>query len=246
MPRWKSARENFSLGLCVLSSSRPQPSSSVSTPSRSRKVVDDRDRAPFADEDRRRAEALLDRPRGGCDVRTVERHDDARARRGSRSAPSRCPAGSGLSRNCFSAAAIFCGILVRHQAEAELRAGSRRQHRLGRLRPGSRSQRPLMSNVGRAQRRSSVVKPSSPASRSTPSLLLELRLRRTAARRTAARSASVSGSDVVVEAGHLDAAVGRRSARRASWQSALAGLVTAPPNVPECRSCFGPVSRSSK
>ena len=52
--------------------------------------------------------------------------------------------------------------------------------------------------------------------------------------------------DVVVKAGHLHPAVANPRAPPSCGTSALAGLVTPPPNVPECRSCFGPVSRSSK
>ena len=78
MPRWKSARQNFSLGLCVLSSSRPQPNSKRIDSQQFVKGRHDRNRAPFAHEDRLAAEALLDRPRGGRHVGAVQRHDHAR------------------------------------------------------------------------------------------------------------------------------------------------------------------------
>ena len=90
-------------------------------------------RAPFANEDGVRAKALLDRPRGGGDVRTVERHDDARgavrrdhfhldARRAQR-----------FSRYSRVAAMILCGILIGHQSKAELRAGFGGNRRLAHL-----------------------------------------------------------------------------------------------------------------
>ena len=79
-----------------------------------------------------------------------------------------------------------------------------------------------MSQVGRAHLRSSVVKPASPKSSGTPSLfamgfVVEGKLR------PHLRSWSVSGADVVVEAGDVHPAVGVWSVARSS-QRALAGL----------------------
>ena len=48
--------------------------------------------------------------------------------------------------------------------------------------------------------------------------------------------------DVVVKAGDLHAALFIVQRARSFAQSALAGLATAPPNTPLCRSCFGPRS----
>ena len=97
MPRWKSARENFSFGLCVLSSFWPQPSSSVSAPRTRGECGDDRDRAPFADEDRPRAEARLDRRAAALQDRGSRAAPRRPARRGDRPAPSRMPGGSSSS-----------------------------------------------------------------------------------------------------------------------------------------------------
>ena len=80
--RWRadaaveSARLNFSFGLWVLSSSRPQPSSSTSAFELAGERVDDRDRSPLADHHRLRAEGGLDRrskppPCTGCRAGTT-------------------------------------------------------------------------------------------------------------------------------------------------------------------------------
>ena len=72
MPRWKSARENFSLGPWRLSSFWPQPSRRVSTPSCVLEQADDGDRAPFADEDGGLAEARLDGADRGADAGALD------------------------------------------------------------------------------------------------------------------------------------------------------------------------------
>ena len=130
MPRWKSARQNFSFGLCVLSSSSPQPKSSVSTPSNSRKVATTGIEPPSRMKTGARAEGPLDRPTGGGHPGAVQRHHDGRravhvdqfhfdARRAERAqVPLQC--GGDL-----------VGILPRHQAKAELGPGPGGQDRLG-------------------------------------------------------------------------------------------------------------------
>ncbi len=77
MPRWKSARENFSLGLWQLSSSWPQPIKQRVGLEPLVEGGDDRNRAALAGEDGAAAEGVLDGAGGGLDVGAVQRHQHA-------------------------------------------------------------------------------------------------------------------------------------------------------------------------
>ena len=90
----------------------------------------DRDRAPFAHEHRLRPKPCSIARCGGRHIRAVQRHHHARravhvdqfhldARRAE------------LAQACFERRGDLVRILIRHQAEAELGPGPRRQHRLG-------------------------------------------------------------------------------------------------------------------
>ena len=130
MPRWKSARENFSLGPCRLSSFWPQPRRSVSTFRCCLIRPDDRDRAPFADEDGLGAEADLDGPDGGPDAGGVDVDQHRRGPVVGHDLDGH-PGGRDLPDVLAEEGLDGLGVLVGDEAEAELRPGLAGQDRLG-------------------------------------------------------------------------------------------------------------------
>ena len=139
-------------------------------------------------------------------------------------------------------AAIFCGILPRHEPEAELGPGPGGQDRLG---PFALIAAPQAVDVERRAGPAALERRVAGFARQGPhaDLLLELPLVERQ-RRKLLPLVGRERDDVVVKAGNRHPAAASHSAA-SIWHSATAGLITAPPNVPECRSCFGPVSRSS-
>jgi hypothetical protein len=148
----------FFIGLCVLSSSRPQPSRSVLLPSCCRKLVTIGIEPPSRDEHRRLAETPLDRRWAAATngLSSARRRPEHRATRSVRPQP-QAACGRVRTREPLPRP---LGILIRHQSKAEFSPGPGGNRRLADL---LATQMPCTSNVGRAQRRSSVVKPSSPA-----------------------------------------------------------------------------------